>query len=809
MNAILPEYPIARIQEQLATRFEQTNRALLQAPPGSGKSSIVPFYLMSAPWLKDSKAIALLQPRRSAAKSLAVRLRAIAEDESIAGFMVKGESSVPKSARIHVMTVGVFLQQVLEDMDAPKYGAIVFDEFHERSAELDTALVIAMQIQQLFRPDLRLLLMSATPNFVGINESFFPLIEADGSRFPVEIHYQPLEDRDKQPSVWAEIIAHQWRVCGPGSILVFLPGEWEITRCGSSLVSLGIPKQDIVPLFGRLPLAQQQNALSACPEGKKRIILSTNIAETSLTIDGVHTVIDSGLRRISQYDPAVALERRKTIFVSRASAEQRAGRAGRTAAGICIRMWKETERLADHDSPGIQQVDLSAIALTLAAWGDSNPEVYDWPSEPNPMMWKQAMELLVRLGALNKQNTISDFGRQMIAMGRHPRVAAMLLHSAQSQHREAALVAALLEHGDISLTKESGGGANLEDRVEALLRNEAYKNHHGLNREIRQILNRLKGTNKTNARRLNIGELLSYGYPDRIAKRTSDGRYQLPGGTMYSMDSGNGKFAPQWIVAADVQQRDSSGKIFWAAEFPHQNIENRFDGEIREQWTLELSPDSSLHGRHRRALGSIEIENRAVPVGLISDGRDQLLGILSNRGITSLPWKTGDRKLQSRLTFLHSQDSSWPDVSDAQLGSSLNVWLRPFLPQKLKTDSLVKLSIRQAILSIVPWNLLPKLEQCAPEKLDVPSGKQCEISYASGVPRISVRVQHIIGLDHQPRVMGIPVEFELLSPANRPVQITSDLPGFWRGSYAELRKSLRGRYPKHQWPERPWEAHST
>jgi ATP-dependent helicase HrpB len=817
----LPEYPIGSIRrdilEKLADKKTHGPGLVISAPPGSGKSTLVPLFLLGASWRKEGQII-VTQPRRAAVRSVARRLDTLSGPGIGVGYAVRGEMKVPRNADIVVMTEGILIRRLQEDPEMSGVSVILLDEFHERSIHTDTALALLLQCREAFRPDLRLLLMSATleadlPSRLGMTE-----LRAEGRRYPVEVRYRPHDPGDYPPHNAAD---QAWEAVAGGSrgVLVFLPGEGEISAAASRLRERADPSQiSILPLYGRLSPSEQQKAIEAPNGGRAKIVLATNVAETSLTIEGIDTVIDTGLRKIRRYDPAIGVGRLVSDRVSSASAEQRAGRAGRLGPGRALRLWSETERLEASDLPEILREELSSLILTLADWGDWNPESYFWLNPPPGPAVSEARLLLEQLGALDERGNITSSGRLMSRLPIHPRLASMVLDAPKNQRSQAARLAAIVENGD-PLTREAAesSGADIDDRRrQAQPSSGRYKAPilRLIEADSRRILTLMPAveseTDHPAGDELSSGALLAAAYPDRIGRREADGSYLLSSGGLYTMRDAGGLFAPEWIVAADLHRSLRGGSIYMAGAISDADLELILRRRSVSEQRLEIDPQGQLKAYRIKRLGVINLQSQPIPIEDIENPVERVNMLIRKHGVDAMGWNPRARSLQARLDFLHhSLGDPWPAVDDASLAESAHRWLEFNLPSPLTKNALSRVSMTSVLQSILPWELTSRIEELAPEHFTLPSGSRQRLRYASDRVILSARIQQLFGLSNTPLIAGEPVEIELLSPARRPIQITRDLRSFWENTYAEVRKELRGRYTKHYWPENPLSARAT
>jgi len=866
----LPSYPVLTLQPAIQQKLMEQRIPVIEAPPGSGKSTLVPFFLLNAEW-RQGRTILLLQPRRPAVRALASRLKELGGGQTRIGYITRYERSLPKNPDIIVMTEGIFTRRLLEDPEAGDTAAVILDEFHERSLATDLAYVFARQCRDLFRPDLRLLVMSATLNTEQFSSDPFSVLQAKGSLHPLTVHYRPA------PAVQLEqhgaLECRRWISENQGSILFFLPGEAEIRRAAAALRTSQLPKGvEVHPLYGRLSPQEQSRAIAPPKSGRRKIVIATNIAETSLTIEGIRCVVDSGLRRRNSWDPDTGLSRLQTVRISAASATQRAGRAGRLGPGTVIRLWESYERLDEFDPPEIKQADLSGLFLTLAVWGDTQGSSCSWPDPPDAERRTEALELLRELAAIDEKGVPTAKGSTMARMPVAPRLASMLTEAAtHNSIHTAALTAAILEHGDpLRPELRDTYGADLGLRVELLqqawgtdsskpdlshdlsrgpaervlqeaerlerlasVHNRAH-NHNPIPDDTGDTVNpahppaaspETSGTVPKNS----IGEsspgwLLLGAYPDRIARRTEQGRYRLASGPEARLIEGQRGFAPEWIVAGALHRGQREGLIYLAAALSEAEVQAFIADHAREQEQLSIDENGLLRARRLKILGGSKdmeqaggllVSSTPIAPADLSAPREAFFELLKvelqkKEGLDRLPWSRGADELRRRIAFLREvQGEKWPDVSDEALGSRLEQWLGPFLPRRLKQSSLKELPLAQALRSLLPWELQHKIDQLAPEQVTLPSGTPRRLRYEGGRCILAARIQQLFGLPETPRVAGEPVEIELLSPAGRPVQVTRDLHSFWRQTYPQVRKELRGRYPKHFWPEDPLSAEPT
>ena len=837
----LPPYPVRALRSAVEEETEKNRIPVIEAPPGSGKSTLVPFFLLDASW-RQGRTILLLQPRRPAVRALAARLRELGGGTVAVGHVTRYEHSVPAKPDIIVMTEGIFTRRLLEDPAAADTAAVILDEFHERSLATDLAYVLARQCRELFRPDLRLLVMSATLERDLFADEPFSLLRTEGTLHPLTIDYRPPPARSRIEEHAAQV-CRQWTERAEGSILLFLPGEAEIRRAAEALSAAPLPENvDLYPLYGRLAPREQARAIAASPQGRRKIVIATNIAETSLTIEGISCVVDSGLRRRSSWDLDTGLSRLETVRISAASAEQRAGRAGRLGPGRTIRLWERHERLQDFDPPEIRQADLSGLFLTLAIWGDSDGSSCPWPDPPEEERKEEALLLLRGLGALDEKLVPTEKGAAMARMPVTPRLASMLaeagLAEAGAAAHTASITAAILEHGDpLRPELRERYGADLELRVE-LMEQAARKKRipEELSKNAAdRILHEARRLERLAAEASSVssvssvssdarpeesgggpasphspGALLLSAYPDRIARRTEGDRYRLASGPEAHLIKGERGFTPEWIVAGALHRRRREGLIYLAAPLSGDELQAAIDALAHEEERLSLEDNGELRARRLRFIGALRISSTPLSPSDLAAPQEACLRIIREEGIWALQWSRKAEELRRRIDFLRKvQGEPWPEVTEEALLKRLEEWMLPFLPQPLKQDSLKALDLNAALRSLLPWKLQHTLDELAPEQLSLPSGSRRRLRYEGGRCILSARIQQLFGLTDTPKVAGETVEIELLSPAGRAVQVTRDLRSFWEHTYPEVRRELRGRYPKHPWPEDPLTAAAT
>jgi ATP-dependent helicase HrpB len=809
--------PIDAALPGLTAALSRDNTAVLVAPPGAGKTTRVPLVLVEEPWAKDKK-ILVLEPRRIAARAAAARMAETLGQTAgqTVGFRVRFGSKVSRATRIEVVTEGIFTNLILNDPALDGVAAVLFDEFHERSLDADLGLALAREAQQGLREDLKILVMSATIDGARIAKLLddAPVIESEGRAFPVDTRYL---GRDTRHSVEAQVTDAVTRAlrADEGSVLVFLPGAAEIRRCETQLRErVADPAVDIVPLFGALDAATQDRAIAPAPHGRRKIVLATSIAETSLTIDGVRIVVDCGLARVPRYEPDVGLTRLETVRVSRASADQRRGRAGRTSPGVCYRLWDEpqTVSLEPYTRPEILSADLSSFVLELAQWGVTDPAVLTFLDPPPKPALTEARALLRELGALDDAGHITAQGKALRALPLPPRLARMIVDAtARGAGKLAAEIA-------LALTERGLGGndVDLVHRLDMLRRDRSSRAQQG--REMaKRWADAVSDSNKPGSSDdgLSPGALLALAYPDRVAKsRGADGIFLLANGRGASIDPASSLAREPFLAVAEMSGTAGRSRILLAAPLGLDEIEDEFSADIVAREDVTFDPQSlGLRGRRSRALGAIALSERPINVTAGEDTAAKLADGIAKAGLGRLPWTKAQLQLRDRVNFLRrAEGEEWADLSDAALAATVADWLAPVLYARTALSQITADDLETALAALLPYNMRRRLDEEAPTHFAAPSGSVVPIDYeAPEGPKLSIRVQELFGLNSHPAIAKgrVPLVIELLSPAHRPVQVTRDLPGFWRGSYADVRTEMRGRYPRHPWPDDPARAPAT
>ena len=829
------QLPVSAAMPALFSALAEHPSAVLCAPPGSGKTTRVPLELMQAPWLKQQR-ILLLEPRRLAARAAANHMAGLLGEQTGArvGYSIRLERQVCADTRIEVVTEGILTRRLQSDPELTGVGLVIFDEFHERNLQTDLGLALALDAQQGLREDLRLLVMSATLDSGWVSQLLgdAPVIEAQGRSHPVQIRYLdkvPDRRRIAEQTVDACCLAYPETA---GDLLVFLPGVREIREAASELdrrLASHRPTPLIMPLFGDLPKAEQERALQPDAQGRRRLVLTTAIAETSLTIEGVTTVVDSGWSRLPVFLPGPGLTRLETRPVSRASATQRAGRAGRLGPGRCYRLWSEEyqQRLPAYHPAEILQADLAPLALELARWGVSDPDQLRWPETPPKPAYRQAVTLLQGLGALDEQQRVSALGERMARLPLHPRLAHMLLRAGQSQRHMASDLAALLSERDILMRKPGSAGTTdvaLRLRLLAAWREQPSAGGSGLNTAACRQLDRLsrdwlrrlqQAGGEGHETECSVGQLLALAYPDRIAEQTRHARFRLAGGRGVRLAEEDPLAAEPYLVAAQLDAGDKEGWVRLAAAISLQEIRSLPDLPIERRNRVYWEASSQrVRAITSESLGAVVLSQQPWNDPDPEAQRQALLQGIGELGLSVLPWSKSLRGWQARLAWLRQalDDAGLPDLSDDWLLHHLEEWLAPWLDGITQPNQLQRLDLDAILRNTLSWEQQQLLDREAPSHLRVPSGSNIPLSYSSAsAPVLAVRLQELFGLTETPRVgQGrVPVMLHLLSPARRPMQITDDLAGFWQRTYPEVKKELKGRYPKHYWPDDPLSAVAT
>jgi ATP-dependent helicase HrpB len=829
----LPELPINEALPALTGALAAHTRVLLQAPPGAGKSTIVPLALLASPWLGQGK-ILMLEPRRIAARAVGGRMAQLlgeAIGETV-GYRTRLDTRVGRQTRVEVLTEGILTRILQHDGELRGVACVIFDEFHERSLNSDLALALCLESQQSLRDELRILVMSATLDLQPLAKLLAdaPIVTAAGRSFEVATHYVP-----RRPDIHLELQAAQVvrRALEDhdGDILCFLPGAAEIARVKRSLEATGLPASvHVLPLFGELAATAQEAALAPAAPGCRKIVLATSIAETSLTIAGIRVVVDAGLRRFAEFDPATGMSRLVTGKVSRAAADQRRGRAGRLSSGVCYRLWSEGTQasLAPQTAPEIMHADLAPLALELACWGALDAARLRWLDPPPAAPLAQARELLLRLDALGPDARITPHGRALAEVGAHPRLAHMLVKArGLGAVRLACELAAILSERDILRSTPGARDVDLRLRVSAMRGDSTVLppgievNQRALAQARRTAADWQRGLGQGIAGQADphdsTGLLLALAYPDRIGRtRGEGGRYLLVNGRGARFGEPQALSKAEFIVAAELDGAEREARIFLAAPLRLQDIEQQFAPHIVETAAIGWDEREALiQARCERRLGALLLQSSEIknpdPQALDAAA----LAGLQQLGIAALPWTADLRQWQARVALLRTHSvpapEPWPDLSDAALTATLGDWAPPWIAGFSRRAHFARMDLRNALHARLSHAQRAILEREAPTHVVVPSGSRIAVDYLGDAPTLSVRLQELFGMSATPSVAAgrLPLLLKLLSPAGRPVQITRDLASFWDRGYHEVKKDLKGRYPKHHWPEDPYAAAPT
>lgn len=808
------DLPIHATLPGLTAALERANAAVLAAPPGAGKTTVVPLALLDALWRGDGR-ILVLEPRRLAARAAARRM-AETLGESLGhtiGLRSRGETRVGGETRIEVVTEGVFTRMILADPALEGVATVIFDEFHERSLDADLGLALARDSQTVLRDDLRLLVMSATLDTAAVSRLLgdAPVVVSEGRAYPVETRHLGRDAGERIEDAAARAVR---RTLGEesGSILLFLPGQGEIRRTAERLAPLASDRLWIAPLYGALDRREQDRAVEPAPPGVRKVVLATAVAETSLTIEGVRVVIDAGLSRVPRFDPGTGLTRLATVRVSRASADQRRGRAGRTEPGVCYRLWdaEQTRGLVPAQPPEIAEADLTGFALDLARWGARDATGLALLDSPPTGAFAEARAVLGRLGALDGVGALTPHGARLAQLPMSPRLAHMLAHAADDgQARTGARLAALLG--------EPGLGGSDTDLAERLRRFGTDSSPRA--RDARALADRWAreaeaGADPSGDRDLDIGDLIALAFPERVAQaRGAPGQFRLASGRGAMLEPTDTLAREPWLAVAEVVAgQGATDRIRLAARLDASAVERLFADQVDTDDRLAREPSGRRVVRRTRRLGALVLDDRIVGAPDRATLAAAVREEIEAAGVAGLAWGERASALRARLAFLHAADPDWPDVSDAALWAAREDWLIPALDGLDDPSALDDGRLHDALLTLVPWDRVRRLDSEAPPRFQTPAGTSAAIDYAAeGGPRVEVRVQELYGLARHPTVgpAATPLTFALLSPARRPIQVTRELPGFWRGSWSAVRAEMRGRYPRHPWPEDPASATPT
>jgi ATP-dependent helicase HrpB len=828
----LPALPIGEALPALGAALASHRKVVLQAPPGAGKSTIVPLALLESGWLAG-RTLLMLEPRRIAARAVAQRMAQLIGETvgQTVGIRTRLETRVGRATRIEVVTEGILTRMLQSDPALEHIGCVVFDEFHERSLNADLGLALCLESQETLREDLRVLVMSATLETRPLARLLgdAPIIEAYARSFEVTTHHVPRRAELSIEMQTAQVLRRALAEEG-GDILCFLPGAAEIGRVQRALEDFPLDSGvSVQPLYGELDAASQDAALRPSPAGRRKIVLATSIAETSLTIEGVRVVVDSGLRRYAKFDPATGMSRLETEKLSQAAADQRRGRAGRLSPGVCYRLWSEGVQatLAAQTPPEILHADLAPLALELACWGAIEPARLRWLDPPPSAPLAQARDLLLLLGALDAAGRITAHGRALATMGAHPRLAHMLIKGRDLRMpRLASEIAAILGERDILRAAPGSRDADLRLRVSALRGARALPGGLSIDaRGVRQAQRaagnwqrELGGRDEAGDPDEWVGVLASLAYPDRVGRaRDGGGRYLLANGRGARFAEAQALAKSEFIVAAELDGADRDSRIFLAAPLERDDIERLFKDEIEERSEIAWDErEEAVRARKERRLGALVLRSEELRGADDGEIANAALAGLRRLGLGVLPWTASLRQWQARVTLMRKfavpAAEPWPDLSDAALLATLEEWAPPWMTGLVRREHFARFDLGGALRSRLSYAQTSVLDREAPTHFVAPSGSSLPIDYLDGeVPAVSVRLQEMFGLHETPSVAAgrLPLLLKLLSPAGRPVQITRDLVSFWERGYHEVRKDLKGRYPKHYWPEDPHAAQPT
>jgi ATP-dependent helicase HrpB len=822
MRSFPDALPIDAVLAELTGSLVAGCKAVLVAPPGAGKTTRVPLVLLDAPWAARKK-ILLLEPRRVAAAAAAERMAGTLGEKvgATIGISTRGRSEVSAQTRIEVVTEGVFTRMIIADPTLDGVAAVLFDEFHERSLDADLGLALALDVAHGLREDLRLLVMSATLDGARVADLLraAPVLRAEGRAFPVETRYL---GRDPRARIEDQVATAVLRAVAEeeGSILAFLPGRAEIERVATALEPRLAGKSiAITPFYSGLERAAQAAAMAPTPPPQRKIVLATSIAETSLTIEGVRVVIDCGLARVPRFEPGLGLTRLETVRVSRASADQRRGRAGRTEPGVCYRLWEEaaTDALEPFAPPEILAVDLSRLVLDLARFGVREPASLAWLDPPPAPALREARTLLRSLGAIDADLSLTDAGRAFAELAVPPRLAKMVIAAAhEGAAKTGADIATLLVERGVG-----GASPDLAERLEGLRRDPSPRGvaARRLSRTLAAVARRVIGAAPEPAEPRDpstCGRLLATAFPDRIAKaRGKPGEFLMANGRAAALDAAEPLARERYLAIGEIAGRAASSRILVAAALSEAEIDAAAGSDLVATDEIFFDTEKGLvRSCRRRRLGALVLAEQYFPVTPGPEPARVLARGIAELGLDRLPWTKALAQRRERVEFLRriDEDSGWPDLSDEALAASVEAWLAPVLADKTSLSAITADALDRALRNLLPHDRERRLEVDAPAFFETPAGSRIAIDYgAEQGPVVAVRVQELYGLAHHPSLGRgrHPLTFELLSPAARPIQITRDLPGFWRGSWASVKAEMKGRYPRHVWPDDPTTAIAT
>jgi len=805
----LAPLPIDAVLDDVRAALRVHGCAVLVAAPGAGKTTRVPLALLDEPW-RENRKILVLEPRRIAARAAAERMASTLGSRLGADVGLRARLSSKTSDRVavEVVTEGVFTRMILDDPELRGVAAVLFDEFHERSLDADLGLALALDARGALRPDLKIMVMSATLEAGRVAKVIgdAPVVTSEGRAFPIETRYLGRRSQRLDDDIVDAIERAFAR--DTGSMLVFLPGQGEI-RCVAERLSESAPASsaDVVPLYGALDPGAQDRAIAPAAAGRRKIVLTTSIAETSITIEGVRVVIDSGMARVPRFEPDVGVTRLETVRVSRASADQRRGRAGRTEPGICYRLWNEpeTQGLVPFADPEIRSADLSGLLLDCAEWGTSDPRSLAWLDPPSEGALAAARSGLQAIHALDNEGRITQEGRRLRALPLPPRLARMILKASEIGAATAAaeLAAVLVERGI------GGSDTDIAVRLEIFRRDRSRRAE-----DMRALAHQWARTASRGAATDAVippAALLALAYPERVAKnRGKRGSFLLANGRAGILDPAHPLAGAPYLVVAELQGRAAATRIGLAAATDEAEVEKLSSDRIEASEEIVFDPEArAVRARRARRLGAITLSSEPRPLTPGEDVSVVLARGIADLGVSALPWTKAQLQLQSRVAFLKAAESIWPDLSNEALSASAESWLAPYLAGKTRMSEVDAAVLEQAIDAFLPWSLRRRLDAEAPTHFEAPTGQRHALDYeANDAPALHIRVQELYGLKVHPAIAGgrLPLTLHLLSPAHRPIQITRDLPGFWAGSWTAVRSDMRGQYPRHVWPDDPANA---
>jgi len=820
--------PVEEILPQLVETLAVSNCAVLQAPPGAGKTTTVPLWLMGLKDLQGRK-ILMLEPRRLAARAAARRMADLlgeAVGETV-GYSIRLERKISARTRIEVVTEGILTRRLQQDPELSDVAVIIFDEFHERNLNTDLGLALTRQTQEILRDDLRILVMSATLDSEGVSALLdnAPVLTSEGRQYPVQTHHMPRTPKGRFEGALARWIEEIMVKNNEGDVLVFLPGAGEINRTITALQGFAKAYNIALhPLFGSLSQKDQDRALMPDTDGRRKIVLATDIAETSLTIEGVRIVVDSGLARKPRFDPNSGMSRLELRHISRASADQRRGRAGRVAPGQCYRMWSAAEDrgLIPHGEPEITVADLCPLALELAKWGVSDADELDWMTAPPSGLLAQARDLLITLGALDKGYAITGLGEKMVRLPLHPRLARMILKSLEINEGPLACdLAALLSERDFLRRGRDAPNSDIRSRLELL--NQARRQPNArpdLRRTLRSAddLRRRFKMGKTVVALDNTGPVLAFAYPDRVGelRKKSKTAYRLSGGRGALLAENDKLAAEPYLVVAELDGKGRDARIQLAAPISYAQMMTQFQDQIRTEIRVYWDEDKDrVIADEESRIGALVLESRRIKNPPADDICTALIDVIRRKELRPLPWTDAAQAVLDRIAFARAHDTArtdWPELSRTWLLDNLENWLSPYLSGKNSLSQLQSLNLEEILISLQDWELRQRLDTFAPARMNVPTGSKVRLDYSDiDAPVLAVRLQELFGQADMPRLADgkVEISIHLLSPARRPAQITKDLAGFWKNSYSAVKKDLKGQYPRHYWPDDPMQAEPT